>query len=159
MRQALAELGAREIPPLALAPVFLLVVIVTLWVPIRLSTPGAGWATATVVEKYATYAEDGTIKNLRYAFIVDDRDFTGTSLVYETTYANTNIGDPLPVRYAGSDPSVNRYVADYFVTAGEVGLSALDLVLMALLPVAWWHQRSVRRGRQAAGSVARGSLA
>jgi hypothetical protein len=81
---------------------------------------------------------------LRYAFVLDAKEFTGSSLVYEATYASKNVGAPLPVRYAGSDPTINRYVADYFVTGGEGGFAALSLLLTALLPVAWSRLRSVR---------------
>lgn len=97
-----------------------------------------------VVEKYGRYAEGVTLKNLRYAFVVNDNKFTGSSLVHDATYARTNVGDPLPVRYASSDPTVNRYVADLFVTGGEGGVGALFVLLTALVPVAWWRRRSLR---------------
>jgi hypothetical protein len=57
MRQALVELGGREISPFALAPFFLLIAIAALWVPIRLSAPDAAWVTAKIVDKYERYAD------------------------------------------------------------------------------------------------------
>jgi hypothetical protein len=133
MRAALADFWTREISPFALAPVFGLLLVMMLWVPIRLSIGDAAWATAIVVKKYVTYADGAPMNQLGYSFIVDGREFTGSAWVLsEVTYGRTNVGDPLPVRYAGGDPSVNRYVAEFFFTTGEAAFAALVLLLICV---------------------------
>ena len=145
MRHRLAELGAREISPLALLPIAVLIVVVCFWVPIRLSSADTDWADAAVVEKYVGHGEDATYYNLRYRFVYEGTEYTGASEVFESTYRRINVGDTVAVQYARAAPSVNRYPADWAMGSREMALGGLWALVIPWLPVAWWRQRRKAR--------------
>lgn len=144
----------RPLSPLVLGLILSLVAIVVCWVPVRLSMPDAMWGTATVTDKYVTHSENVTYENLTYAFTADDRLFGGRSEVREATYVHTNIGDPILVRYAGGDPSVNRYVADTPVAVSEIVMAVIWIVTMPMLLVGWLLERAKRRRSKAGAPIA-----
>ena len=141
MRDRLAELGSRELSPLAMLPFAVLIVVVCFWVPIRLSLPDTAWAEAAVVEKDTHQNEDATFYNVRYGFVHDGAEYTGSSEISEPTYRRINVGDTLAVQYARGAPSVNRYPADWPMDSRAMAIGGLWALLIPLLPVAWWRQR------------------
>jgi hypothetical protein len=62
---------------------------------------------ATITRVWRESDKEGT-HMVAYRFVSDGREVTGSSKLYRIAWSGLHSGDPLPIRYLPSDPSVNH---------------------------------------------------